>query len=96
MDAGDEGLDRDGDDRRGGKGRGAARRKLPWPMDQIVMIPTLRLQSTSVGTELHADEAWKGVDFQFWQVRGNTASDNDMEDNFVTGERGAPQIIETF
>ena len=28
MDAGDEGLDRDGDDRRGGKGRGAARRKL--------------------------------------------------------------------
>jgi len=28
MDAGDDGLDRDGDDRRGGKGRGAARRKL--------------------------------------------------------------------
>ena len=29
MDAPDEGLDRDGDDRRGGKGRGAgARRKL--------------------------------------------------------------------
>jgi small subunit ribosomal protein S18 len=28
MDAGDEGLDRDGDDRRGGKGRGAARKKL--------------------------------------------------------------------
>jgi small subunit ribosomal protein S18 len=28
MDAPDEGLDRDGDDRRGGKGRGTARRKL--------------------------------------------------------------------
>ena len=28
MDAPEEGLDRDGDDRRGGKGRGAARRKL--------------------------------------------------------------------
>ena len=28
MDAPDEGLDRDGDDRRGGKGRGATRKKL--------------------------------------------------------------------
>jgi small subunit ribosomal protein S18 len=28
MDAPDEGLDRDGDDRRGGKGRGTTRRKL--------------------------------------------------------------------
>jgi small subunit ribosomal protein S18 len=27
MDAGDEGLDRDGDDRRGGKGRGGSQRK---------------------------------------------------------------------
>jgi small subunit ribosomal protein S18 len=36
MDAGDEGLDRDGDDRRGGKGRGGAGGKRKLLSDEIV------------------------------------------------------------
>ncbi|MEJ7597685.1 MAG: 30S ribosomal protein S18 [Kofleriaceae bacterium] len=36
MDAGDEGLDRDGDDRRGGKGRGGAGARRKLLSDEIV------------------------------------------------------------
>jgi len=61
-----------------------------------VFVPTERLQMTSVGTELHASKAWKGIDFQFWKWRNETEADKGVEDLFVTGDPGAPQILETF
>jgi regulator of protease activity HflC (stomatin/prohibitin superfamily) len=67
---------------------------LPWPIDQLVVIPTEKLQVTEVGTELHSPKAWKGVDFQFWTVRGEEK--DDIQDMFLTGDPGAPQALETF
>ena len=76
---------------------------LPWPIDELVYIPTQELQLTNVGTELHTPKEWKGVDFQFWTLRENTEADADVEDLFFTGDRStsgdneaAPQILETY
>ncbi|HEY4329227.1 MAG TPA: SPFH domain-containing protein, partial [Phycisphaerae bacterium] len=68
---------------------------FPWPIDELVRIPTQQLQVTQVGTELHASPAWKGIDFQFWTVR-NSNEDKDTNDLFVTGDKGAGQLLETF
>ncbi len=67
---------------------------FPWPIDKLVMIPALQLQTTTVGTELHASKEWKGIDFDFWTVRADS-QDTPIEDLFVTGDK-APQVLETF
>ncbi len=69
---------------------------LPWPMDQLVRIPTESLQLTDVGTELHAPPEWKNVNFQFWTVRAAKSEDENNEDEFMTGDPGSPQMLETY
>jgi regulator of protease activity HflC (stomatin/prohibitin superfamily) len=68
---------------------------LPWPMDELVRIPTKALQLTAVGTELHAPKDWKNVDFQFWTVRGGATESEENEDEFLTGD-SSQQLLETY
>ena len=65
----------------------------PWPIDEMVVIPTGQLQTTNVGTELHSLKEWKGIDFQFWKF---TEASNDVEDLFRTGDPGGGQVLETY
>jgi regulator of protease activity HflC (stomatin/prohibitin superfamily) len=68
---------------------------LPWPMDELVSVPTERLQLTDVGKELHAPESWKNVDFQFWMIRAPKDPKDEEEDEFLTGDPGR-QMLETY
>ena len=68
---------------------------LPWPIDELVTIPTEQLQLTNVGNELHAPKEWQGVDFQFWTIRGDNDAD-ESTDLFITGDPGSPQLLESF
>ncbi len=70
---------------------------LPWPMDELLRIPTQELQEADVGAELHSAPGQKTVDFEFWMVRGG--EDNPataMESQFATGDPGSPQLLETY
>jgi regulator of protease activity HflC (stomatin/prohibitin superfamily) len=70
---------------------------MPWPIDQLLRIPTQELQEADVGAELHTPPGQKTVDFEFWMVRGG--EDNpmvDMESQFATGDAGSPQLLETY
>jgi regulator of protease activity HflC (stomatin/prohibitin superfamily) len=77
---------------------------MPWPIDELVTIPTNELQTTNVGAELHAPKSGeKGtVDFQFWTVRtADVTEGEDNEDQFITGDvtpsgESAPQMLETY
>jgi len=69
---------------------------MPWPIDQLVEIPTEELQGVDVGTELHATGDWKNVDFQFWMIRPPSSNENEGNDLFITGDPGSPQLLETF
>jgi regulator of protease activity HflC (stomatin/prohibitin superfamily) len=69
---------------------------LPWPMDELVRIPTQQLQLTDVGTELHAPKEWgKNIDFQFWTFRAAKVEGEDNSDEFLTGDPGR-QALETY
>ncbi len=69
---------------------------LPWPMDELVRIPTAALQDTEVGAELHAPPGQEKIDFQFWTVRGDETPEADSDSQFVTGDTGSPQLLETY
>jgi regulator of protease activity HflC (stomatin/prohibitin superfamily) len=69
---------------------------FPWPIDELVYIPTDQLQLVDVGTELHATGDWKKVDFQFWTIRPRGADQNETDDLFITGDPGSPQFLETY
>jgi regulator of protease activity HflC (stomatin/prohibitin superfamily) len=69
---------------------------MPWPIDDLVDIPTGQLQMVEVGTELHATGAWKNVDFQFWVYRPGKSEEEEAEDLFITGDPGSPQFLETY
>ncbi len=75
---------------------------LPWPIDQLVVIPTEELKLTTVGKELHGDKAWgSNFDFQFWSRRETTEAEEEA-DEFITGDlspetkRASPQLLETY
>jgi regulator of protease activity HflC (stomatin/prohibitin superfamily) len=69
---------------------------LPWPMDELVYIPTEQLQLTDVGAELHAPKEYgKAVDFQFWTVEQDKDPTQVSEDEFLTADPGR-QILETY
>ncbi|MCL2648138.1 MAG: SPFH domain-containing protein [Phycisphaerales bacterium] len=75
---------------------------FPWPIDQLVTIPTQELQLTDVGVELHGDKNiaanLKKIDFQFWTVRTGPQDDAaaDLDNQFITGDPRSPQILETY
>jgi regulator of protease activity HflC (stomatin/prohibitin superfamily) len=69
---------------------------FPWPIDELVYIPTDQLQLVDVGTELHGAGDWKKVDFQFWTIRPRGADQNETDDLFITGDPGSPQFLETY
>ncbi len=54
------------------------------------------MQETEVGTELHAPPGQEKIDFQFWTVRGDDKPEADSESQFVTGDAGSPQMLETY
>src|SRR5262249_18711230 len=60
---------------------------LPWPIDELVTIPVSRLQSTTVGSELHGTTGGPDgkVDFQFWRFRMGAVEENEEETEFITG-----------
>jgi regulator of protease activity HflC (stomatin/prohibitin superfamily) len=68
---------------------------LPWPIDELVSVPRDRLQLTDVGKELHAPDAWKNVDFQFWMIRAPKDPKDEEEDEFLTGDPGRA-MLETY
>jgi regulator of protease activity HflC (stomatin/prohibitin superfamily) len=70
--------------------------QFPWPIDELVYIPTEQLQLVDVGTELHATGDWKNVDFQFWTIRPSGEDPNETDDLFITGDPGSPQFLETY
>ncbi len=68
---------------------------LPWPIDELRRIPTADLQYAEVGTESHATPGLEKVDFQFWLVGGDPNSPEEINSQFVTGDAGSPQMLET-
>lgn len=68
---------------------------LPWPIDELVSVPTDNLQLTDVGAELHAPKEWKNVDFQFWTIRATATDEEEEENQFLTGDPGR-QMLETY
>jgi membrane protease subunit HflK len=66
---------------------------MPWPIDQLVTIPTEALQVTNVGAPAHPKKEKSGVDFQFWTVKDPAIKEEaGSDDQFVTGDG---QMLET-
>ena len=67
---------------------------MPWPIDELVLIPENRLEMTSVGAELEATESeGKKLDFTFWTYRHTKEGGTDNE--FLTGDHATTRPADT-
>jgi regulator of protease activity HflC (stomatin/prohibitin superfamily) len=69
---------------------------FPWPIDNLVRIPTGELQSAHVGVEMHDMPGMDKIPFEFWTAGPEPTTEQQVQTQFITGDPGSPQMLETF
>ncbi len=69
---------------------------FPWPIDSLFRIPTGALQNAHVGVELHEMPGMDKIPFEFWTAGPEPTTEQQVQTQFLTGDTGSPQLIETY
>ncbi|HUO07094.1 MAG TPA: SPFH domain-containing protein [Phycisphaerae bacterium] len=69
---------------------------FPWPIDNLFRIPTGALQDAHVGVELHELPGMDKIPFEFWTAGPEPTTEQQVQTQFVTGDTGSPQLLETY
>ncbi|MGN6370199.1 MAG: SPFH domain-containing protein [Phycisphaerae bacterium] len=69
---------------------------FPWPIDNLVRIPTATLQEAHVGVEMHDLPGMNKVPFQFWTAGPEPKTEQQVQTQFITGDPGSPQMLDAY